>query len=179
MKGGAWSRFFPLHTAAATWTPELCPSLNRKDSRQCRRIEVQSKETLMAPLECSLVLGMVAAEARGSIAARQTAGILPWIGVNDSAEEQRLQADHAVRLQESAYFQLGGPAKLASAHDPRHALHKNGWLADQWCVDDGDIMCHPILVLPFRPNARVGAERNPLKTEVIHYMNDLDVVLCE
>ena len=46
-------------------------------------------------------------------------------------------------------------------------------------MDDGDIMCHPILVLPFLQdfdvaNARVGVERNPLKTEVIDYMNDLD-----
>ena len=46
----------------------------------------------------------MAAEARGSIAARQAAGTLPWIGVKDSAEEQRLQADHAARLQESANF---------------------------------------------------------------------------
>ena len=46
-------------------------------------------------------------------------------------------------------------------------------------MDDGDMMCHPILVLPFLQdfdvaNARVGAERNPLKTEVIHCVNDLD-----
>ena len=41
-------------------------------------------------------------------------------------------------------------------------------------------MCNPILVLPFFfrtfdvANAIVGAERNPLKTEVIHCANDLD-----
>ena len=132
----------------------------------------------MQPLECSLALGMVA-EARGSIATRQAAGTLPWIGVNDSAEEQRLQADHAVRLQESANFQLGVPAKLTCAHDPRHALQKNGGLADQWYMDDSDIMCHPILVPPSPQdfdvaNGRDGPERNPLKTEVIHYVNDLD-----
>ena len=60
------------------------------------------------PLEGRLALGMVAAEVRGNIAARQAAGTLPWIGVNDSAEEQRVQADHAARLQEPANFQLGG-----------------------------------------------------------------------
>ena len=68
-----------------------------------------------AEQECGLALGMVAAEARGSIAARQVAGTLPWLGVTDSAEEQRLQADHAVRLQESANSQLGGPEKLTDA----------------------------------------------------------------
>ena len=46
-------------------------------------------------------------------------------------------------------------------------------------MDDGDIMCHPVLVLPFLQdfdvaNARVGAERNPLKAEVICCVNDLD-----
>ena len=131
------------------------------------------------PMECSLALGMVAAETRGSIAARQAAGTVPWVGVTDPAEEQRLQADHAARLQESSNFQLGGPEKLTGSHDPRRALHKNGGLADQWDVDGGDTMCHPILVLPFLQdldvaNARVGAERNPLKTEVICCVNDLD-----
>ena len=51
--------------------------------------------------------------------------------------------------------------------------------ADQWYLDDGDIMCHLILVLPSLQdldvaNTRLGAERNPLKTEVIYYVKDLD-----
>ena len=99
--------------------------------------------------------------------------------LDDSAEEHRLQADHAARLQESANFQLGGPEKLTGAHDPRHVLQKSGGLADQWYMDEGDVVCHPILVLPFLQdfdvaNARVGAERNPLKAEVVCYVNDLD-----
>ena len=57
---------------------------------------------------------------------------------------------------------------------------KNGGLADQWYMDDGDTMCHPILVLPLLQdfdvaNARVGAERDPLKTAVIYCVNDMDV----
>ena len=49
-------------------------------------------------------------------------------------------------------------------------------------MNDGDIMCHPILVLPFLQDfdvARVGAEWNPLKTEVICYVNDLDAAPLE
>ena len=74
-------------------------------------------------------------------------------------------------MQESANFQHGGPEKLTGAHNPRHALQKNGGLADLCYLDDGDILCHPILVPSFLrefdfANARVGAERNPLKTEV-------------
>ena len=90
------------------------------------------------PLECSLASGMVAAETRGRIAARQAAGGFPWIGVNDTSEQQRLRADHATRLQESANFQLGDLEKRTGAHDPRHALQKKGGLADRWYMDDGD-----------------------------------------
>ena len=61
------------------------------------------------PLECSLALGMVAAETRGRVLAQQASRSLPWIGCEDFSEAQRLQADHAVRLQETANFQLGGP----------------------------------------------------------------------
>ena len=147
--------------------------LNRKGSCQCRRIEVQSKET-----ECSLALGMVAAETGESFAARQAAGTLPWIGVKDSAEEQRPQADHVARVQESANFQLGGPEKHIGARDPQPAPQKNGGLADQWYMDDGDIMCHPIPVLSFLHHFDVAtarvAEWNPLKTELIYNVNDMD-----
>ena len=45
--------------------------------------------------------------------------------------------------------------------------------------DDGDIVCHPMLVLSYlqtfdTANVKIGTERNPQKTEVIHYLPDLD-----
>ena len=98
---------------------ETCLMLNKKGSRQCPRIVVQSKEMLMFQ-ECSLALGMVAAEAHGRVAAQQASGSLPWIGVDDPSDLQRLQAEHAARLQETAIFQLGGPEQLAGANNPRH-----------------------------------------------------------
>ena len=51
------------------------------------------------PLECSLALGMVAAETRMRVAARQAARTLPWIGIDDPLEEQRLQAEHVSKMQ--------------------------------------------------------------------------------
>ena len=125
-----------------------------------------------------------AAWQRRRAAAQQAAGSLPWIGVDDPSEEQRLQADHATRMQESVNFQLGGPEKFTGAHDPQHALQKNGGLADLSYRDDGGIMCHPILVPPFLQefgvaNAKVGAERNPQKTQVIYHVNDLDAAPLE
>ena len=104
--------------------------------------------------------------------------------MDDPAEEQRLRADHAARVQESVNFQPGGREKLTDTHDPQHALQKSGGFADQWCMDDGDIKCRPTQVLSFLQdvnvaNARVGAEQNPLKTEVIYYVNDLDTAAPE
>ena len=71
------------------------------------------------------------------------------------------------------------PENFTGADDPWHALQKNGGLADLWYMDRGDVLYHPILV-PSNlqefdiANAKVGAERNPQKTEVICYVNDLD-----
>ena len=98
---------------------ETCPTLNKKGSRRCFRIEVQSKETSTAP---GVQLGLRDGGGRN-------ARSFPWIGVDDPSEEQRLQADHATRVQESANFQFGGPEKLTSADDPQHALQKSGGVA--------------------------------------------------
>ena len=53
-----------------------------------------------------------------------------------------------------------------------------------WYIDDGDIMCHPVLV-PFclhefdDANAKAGGERNPQKSEVICFVDDLNAALPE
>ena len=67
--------------------------------------------------------------------------------------------------------ECSGPATVPTTRSMR--CRKREGLPDLWYMDDGDIMCHPILVLSFLQdfevaNARVGAERNPLKTEVIY-----------
>ena len=46
-------------------------------------------------------------------------------------------------------------------------------------MDDGDILCHPILVQSNlhefdNANGQIGAERNPQKTEAILYVEDLN-----
>ena len=40
---------------------------------------------------------------------------------DDPAEEQRLRADHAARVQGSVNVQRGGTQKLTGAHNPQHA----------------------------------------------------------
>ena len=78
-----------------------------------------------------------------------------------------------------AFGVLVGPEKLTGADDPRNALQEKGGLADLWYMDDGDTVCHPILVPSHLhefdvASVRVGAERNPQKTDVICCVNDLD-----
>ena len=122
---------------------------------------------------------MVASETRGSIAARQAA-VTPSLDMSDrSCRGTATPSRPRDQIAGIGKLPARWPEKLTSAHDPRLALQKNGGLADQWYNVDGDIMFHPILVLPFLQdldvaNARVGAERNLLKTEVIHCVNDLD-----
>ena len=163
----AASRFLTKHTAAA-WKHRKLSHVEQEGFAPVPKDRGAEQGDVDGPLECSLALGMVA----GMTAARQAAGTLLWIGVDDPTEEQRSRADHAARVQESVNFQPGGPEKLTGAHDPQHALQQSGGLADQWYMDNGDIMCHSTLVLLFLQdfdvvNAVVGAERNPLKTEVI------------
>ena len=99
------SRFLPKHTAAAAWTCQNLSHVEQEGLSPMPKDRGAVQGDVDRPLECSLALGMVAADTQGSIAARQAAGTLPWIGVNDPAVQQRLQADHAARLQESANFQ--------------------------------------------------------------------------
>ena len=69
-------------------------------------------------------------------------------------------------------FSFGGLEELTSAGDPRHTLQECEGLADFWYLDDGGNLWHPLLVLPYlkavdAADAKIGAERNRLKTEVI------------
>ena len=87
----------------------------------------------------------------------------PWIGAHEALDEGRLQHEQHSRMQRIQNFQLEGQEKLIGAGHPRHALPENGGLADQWCLDDGDILCRPILVLPHlqaldTANAEIVAE---------------------
>ena len=165
----AASRFLPKRTSVVGWKHQ-----NLSHVAQGPRCRTRRRQ--WTP-ECSSALGLVAAETRGRVAAQQAASSLPWIGVDDPSETQRLQAQHAPKLQRVSNFQLGGLEKLTGADDPRLALQENGRLAGLGYMDDGDIMCHPVLMHCYfhefdDANAKVGEERNLHKKEVIYYVDD-------
>ena len=101
------------------------------------------------PLKCSLALVTEAAETRLRIAEHQAAGTFRWIGTHDPADAERLPDGQRSRMHRIRNFQLGGLEKLIGADDPRHALQDKGGLAYVRYRDIGDIMCHPMLVLPY------------------------------
>ena len=82
------------------------------------------------------------------------------------ADAERLPDDQGNRMHGIHHFQLGSAEKFIGAENPRHALQEKRGLANFWNLDDGDILCHPML--------EVGGERNQQKTEVINCVSDLD-----
>ena len=124
-----------------------------------------------SPLECSLALGMVAA-------AQQASGSLPWIRVDYPTETQRLLAENTQpRCRKSLIFSwvdLKNSLKLM-IHVMRYKRTKASPTYGPWMT----VTCLPVLVPSCLhefddANTKVGAERNPQKTVVETYIEDLD-----
>ena len=136
------------------------------------------------PSDCSARLGMVALEARLRVAEQQALEPSPGSAHKTQQTQEEFKMNNATGCSKSKTFSSAAQ-KNSSALTIRDMLcKKNGGLADQWYLDDGDIICHPLLVLPYlqafdTANAEIGAERNPQKTEVIHYVKDLDAAHLE
>ena len=96
----AASRFLPKHTAAAAWKQRNLSHVEQEGLPPMPKDRVAEQGEVDGPLECSLALGMVAAETRRRVAAQQASGSLPWTGVD---------AEHAVTLQENCQLPAGRP----------------------------------------------------------------------
>ena len=145
----AAANFLPKHAAVAVWKHRSLSHVEQKNLPPMPKDRGAEQGDVDGPLECGLALGMVAAETRTRVAAQQAAGNLPWFGVDDPSEVQGLQTYSAERMQKISNFPLGGPEKLTGADDLRHALQRHEDLLDLWYMDDGDILCHPVLVPSF------------------------------
>ena len=124
------------------------------------------------PVECALTRGLVACETRSKVHYQQQAGALPWSCVSQE-DAVAARSDYDARATAAEAFR-NSEADLRRGQDPRHKVQKFGGLAGFWYLDDGDILCCPILVLPFlqafdEANPSAGAERSCPKTEVIYY----------
>ena len=120
----AASRSLPKHTAAAGWKHRNLLHVEQEEVLPMPKHRGAEQGDVDGPLECSLALGMVAAETRGRVAAQQASGNLPWVGVITPSEIHRLQAEHATKWQRVPNFELDGPVKLTGADDPRSARER-------------------------------------------------------
>ena len=125
----AAARLLPKRTAVAAWKHRDLSHVEQDGLPLMPKDRGAEQGDVDGPLECSLALGMVAAETRGRVAALQASG--GFSCADDPSDIQRLQAEHADRVQRVSNFQLGGPENLIGANDPRHVLQTNGGLAVQ------------------------------------------------
>ena len=108
------SSFLPVHAAVARWKHRALPFVEQEGVQSMPKDRGAEQGDVDGPSECSLALGMVAAEAQMCIATQRAARTLAWIGMGDSLHERRLR-------DEPYNFQFGGPEKLIGAGDPRRA----------------------------------------------------------
>ena len=179
----AASRFHPKHTAAATWKHRNLSHVEQEGLPPMPKDRGAEKGDVDGPLECSLALEMVAAKTRRCAAAQQAAAShgLVWM-IHERNSDCKKTTQPECRNQTTSSLAARRSLPVPSIRSIR--CRKNGGLADLWYMDDGDVMCHPILV-PFflqefdAANAKVVAERNHQKTEVIYCENNLDAALLE
>ena len=133
-------------------------------------------------LECGLTIGGVATRARQRVHTQQRRGELPWNSQTEGGStEANLEFD--TRAQRVGEWAGTAPSERRSRDgnkailtDPSHEIQRHGGLADFWYMDDGDILCHPRLVVPYfrsfdSEDGQVGGERNRSKSEVIYYVD--------
>ncbi len=173
----------PRHFVVACWKHAAVSAVEQQGVAPAAKDRGAEQGDVDGPLECSLTLGGVATETRRQVHERQRRGLLPWAA--ESAAAARAADEEFDRRSERAVaWRALTPAQRREADsgggilpDPLHEVQSGGGLADWWYLDDGDILCHPRLVLPylqcFDPvNGEVGGERNVIKTEVIYYADE-------
>ena len=124
--------------------------------------------------------GKVAAETRGRVAAQHASGSLPWIGVDDPSESQRLATITRSHTAGNCQLPVWWPREIHGSRTPAARVAKKmeawrtcgTWMTVTFCVTQP--WCRPTHWNSTSPMPKVGAERNALKTEVTHNVNDLD-----
>ena len=66
-------------------------------------------------------------------------------GINAEAAN----ADYDEKTSRAQTFETAAGDSEEVCIDPRHEVQVGGGIADFWYLDDGDILCYPILVMPY------------------------------
>ena len=168
----------PHHAAVASWKHSQQSFVEQDGVEAVPKDRGAEQGDVDGPLEASLVLGQIAATARQTVHSAQRSGDFQWAVDGADAKERARAAydDHMMRAAAwqaatPAQRQVGGPGGTLQP-SPDNEVQQGGGLADFWYLDDGDIICDPLLVLPHlkafdQANAPAGAQRNLIKTEVV------------
>ena len=173
----------PRHFPVACWKHAAASYVEQADVEATPKDRGAEQGDVDGPAECSMTLGVVAAETRTSVHEQQRRGELPWlVRSHDAAHEAARDFDD--RRERTTQWRAAPPAQRREGDgtgpivtDPLHEVQFGGGLADFWYLDDGDVLCDARLVLPYLAsfdvaNPKVGGERNGLKTEVVYYVEE-------
>ena len=179
----ATKEHLPRHLAVSCWKHKERSIVEQSGVQEKLKDRGAEQGDVDGPLECSLTLGAVAAEARHKLHQAQRAGQLPWAS-QDMEAAQAAANEFDSRQSRSATWLASSPQDRREQSisqsiipSPQHETQAYGGVADFWYLDDGDILCEPGLVLALlqhfdEANGAAGAIRNRSKTEVIYYASE-------
>ena len=165
--------FHPRHAAVAAWKHAATSYVEQQGVAPQPKDREAEQGDVDGPQECSFTLGVVGQDARAAIHQQQRLGHLPW--ASDSLPEvNAAREDFDNRQEATRVFQERRASSTDDCVDPRLQVQQGGGLADFWYLDDGDVLCCPLLVNHFlvafdQANPQAGAKRSKPKTEVIFY----------
>ena len=180
----------PRHFPVTCWKHAAVSHVEQRDVGPMPKDRGAEQGDVDGPLECSLTLGEVSSSARAEVHGQQRRGELPW---SSSAPEATSAAEREfdARAVRHAEWTATVPAERRGSHgskaiipDPAHEVQAFGGIADFWYLDDGDILCDPVLVLPLLrahdgADDRVGGQRNRSKTEVSYFADSVTLAARE
>ena len=163
----------PRHAAVAAWKHASASFVEQKGVEPVEKNRGAEQGDVDGPLECSMAMAQVARDARTSVAELQRSGALPWV-TESGISSDTARDDFDARSARARVFETESTPDASVRIDPRHEVQVGGGVADFWYLDDGDILCHPSLVLSYIDafdvaNEKIGAVRNRSKTEVLYY----------
>ncbi len=182
----ATSQTLPRHHAVTCWKHSGASAVEQPGVAPAQKDRGAEQGDVDGPLECSLTLGTVAGKSKHDLHAAQRQGVLPW--ASEEADAQHAAAEEFdARIRRIAEWENSVPSQRrdeagAIQTDPRHEIQAFGGVADFWYLDDGDILCDPMLVCPLlqrydRTDAEVGGLRNRPKSEVIYMVDEATLAL--
>ena len=141
----AASRFLPKHATAAGWKHRSLSHVEQEGLLPMPKDRGADHGDVDGLLECSQALGMVGAETRGRAAAQQASGglLLELMTFEIFSTCRPHTQSGCTKLPTSSWVVLDNSPEPTTGGT---LCQKNGGLADLLYMDNGGIVCHPILV---------------------------------